>query len=414
MDLPIGIKFSDLVPLPAVGPFDTPPILAVALAGNDTYQVNYDVTGGWTRVTQPGHGFIVGDAVYATAGGIYALAQADLATTMEAVGLVVAVGAGGDADDFFIQFKGLATIGAVAGGRYTGNLTAGSVYYLSQTTAGAGVTTAPNPEQYSKPLFVALSTTVALVVDDRAALVGHVPFIDFTQGAGGDFIVGDAVRLSGGSFAKAIASAVSTSTGVGIITRADGANYRVAYYGWVDVGNVAGGRYTGAFTVGQQIYLSASVAGAGTTTVPGSGAVEKPLLMPVSGVRALIIQQAPRLIPQQLVLNVTTAAMPATGGVQAFTITGAVEYTARARCIAVGGAAGFLQNEEAPLAAFHTSTVSEDDIYPAFGEYWNGGATLTITRAPSGSFFISKIGGFVEQVLNPADWELVVRYTTLA
>ncbi len=106
-------------------------------------------------VNQSSHGFAVGDWLYNNA-GTYTAAQADDADTAEVVGVVVEVK---DANNFVIQ----------TGGKVTGlsGLTAGTVYFLSDSSAGDITATEPTAENsFSKPVLIADSTTSGVVVLD--------------------------------------------------------------------------------------------------------------------------------------------------------------------------------------------------------------------------------------------------------
>lgn len=100
------------------------------------------------EVNQVGHGFAVGDWLYHN-GTQYVKAQADDPNTSESLGVVVAVP---DVDNFTLQAAGFVD-GLLSG------LTAGDVYYLDETTAGAITNTAPTAiGEVVKPVFVATDT----------------------------------------------------------------------------------------------------------------------------------------------------------------------------------------------------------------------------------------------------------------
>lgn len=101
------------------------------------------------RISQTTHGFAVQDVLKHT-GSAYAKAQADSAANAKVVGMVVAVP---NANTFDI----------IVSGEVTGltGLTAGSVYYLDASTAGAITTTAP---AISRPVLYATSTTTGFFI----------------------------------------------------------------------------------------------------------------------------------------------------------------------------------------------------------------------------------------------------------
>lgn len=107
-------------------------------------------------VTQASHGFAVGNAVYHT-GSAWAKAKADAVGTAEALGIVSSVPDTGTAQ--------ITMAGYISG---LSGLTAGTVYFLSDSTAGALTATEPSTEGYvSKPMLVALSTTTGIVINYR-------------------------------------------------------------------------------------------------------------------------------------------------------------------------------------------------------------------------------------------------------
>lgn len=100
-------------------------------------------------IHQDTHGFVVGDVLYLN-GTTYTKAIADAVATAEVVGIVSAVAAG--TDDFTLS----------GGGYVSGlsSLTAGTVYFLSPSSAGTMTATEPTTTGHiSKPLFIADTTT---------------------------------------------------------------------------------------------------------------------------------------------------------------------------------------------------------------------------------------------------------------
>jgi hypothetical protein len=111
-------------------------------------------------ITQTGHGLSVGD-VLRLSGTSYVKAQANSEVNAEAVGIVSAVAG---ANDFTLTI----------GGYITGlsSLTAGAVYYLSDTTAGALTATEPaDVGEVSKPLLIADTTTSGYLFNMRGFIV---------------------------------------------------------------------------------------------------------------------------------------------------------------------------------------------------------------------------------------------------
>jgi hypothetical protein len=111
------------------------------------------------EITQTTHGLAVGDIVRLN-GSTWQKAQANSAANAEALGIVADVP---DANTFVLHY----------GGRITGlsGLSAGTVYYLDDDTAGLlTATEPPDAGDVSKPLLVADSTTTGYFFNWRGAL----------------------------------------------------------------------------------------------------------------------------------------------------------------------------------------------------------------------------------------------------
>lgn len=132
-------------------------------------------------VTQATHGFSVGDLLRMS-GTTYIKAQANNSTNAEVVGIVSTVV---DVDNFI-----LTTNGAVSG---LAGLTAGSVYFLSDSTAGAMTTTEPTTATYiSKPVLISDTTTSGFFYNFRGI---EIP-ADTTVLTDTSYVVGELVNES--------------------------------------------------------------------------------------------------------------------------------------------------------------------------------------------------------------------------
>ena len=121
-------------------------------AGNGTSLID--------EFTQASHGFVVGDVIRFD-GTTWYKAQADSAEHAEVQGVVRNIV---DANTFKLVTDGL--IEGLSG------LTPGSVYFLSETTAGAVSTTEPsNFGEVSKPVYFALTSTSANVLTFRGVII---------------------------------------------------------------------------------------------------------------------------------------------------------------------------------------------------------------------------------------------------
>lgn len=144
-------------------------------------------------VNQVAHGFSVGNVIRSNGSdNVYAKAKADNSTNAEVVGFVTTVT---DADNFIYTTNGTVTAGVPVA-------TAGTVYFLDTSTAGAITTTDPtSPGQISKPILQVLASgslarlfiemrgeefivppTAGDVVGPGSSVNNHVAFWDGTTG----------------------------------------------------------------------------------------------------------------------------------------------------------------------------------------------------------------------------------------
>ncbi len=112
-------------------------------------------------ITQASHGLSVGNVVYLSGATTYAKAKADNIATAEAVGIVSAVAS---ANAFTLVTSGY--ISTLSG------LTAGTVYWVSDATAGLLSATQPTTTgNIQKPMFVADSTTSGYLINYRGEVI---------------------------------------------------------------------------------------------------------------------------------------------------------------------------------------------------------------------------------------------------
>jgi hypothetical protein len=106
-------------------------------------------------VHQHGHGLAVGDVIYCSGANAYTKARADAAATADVVGIV---SSSSGADDFVFCAAGRMTTGVPA-------VAAGSVLFLSDTTAGALTTTEPTAVGHiSLPIAIVTENAVSMIV----------------------------------------------------------------------------------------------------------------------------------------------------------------------------------------------------------------------------------------------------------
>ena len=123
-----------------------------------------------TTITQAAHGFTASDlgAVLYLSGSTYTKARSDAANTAEAVGMIGAIL---NVNQFTLTAAGAVTIAtAVSGGAA---LVAGTVYFLSNASAGQITATEPSVVgQVSMPLGVAKDTTTLYLNIMRGSVIG--------------------------------------------------------------------------------------------------------------------------------------------------------------------------------------------------------------------------------------------------
>lgn len=108
----------------------------------------------FTQITQIGHGFSTGQAVYYT-GSAWALAESNNIATL-GIGIISVVN-----PNVFDLYQ----VGLISG---LSGLTAGQYYFVSDATPGLLTSTQPSAgTSFSNPLFFALSTTTGLVLPFR-------------------------------------------------------------------------------------------------------------------------------------------------------------------------------------------------------------------------------------------------------
>jgi len=128
-------------------------------------QVGAGGAGSSKAINQSTHGFAVGDVIrYANQSGEsgYVKSQADTAENADVIGVVTEVE---DSNNFTVGYSGFITL---AGKSFS----AGSVYFLSDATAGLLTTTEPTDiGSVSKPVFIAVSATTGYFFNWRGSVI---------------------------------------------------------------------------------------------------------------------------------------------------------------------------------------------------------------------------------------------------
>lgn len=164
--LPVGNNTTDRPALPANG-------MIRYNSTENVYEGYSTAAGGWSaigggssvdRIYKPTHNFTVGDVLYFD-GTNYLEAQANAANTAEVVGIVSRVI---DVDNFELTLSG-----EVTGILSPASLTPGTVYFLSDATAGLLTSAEPTTIGFvSLPLAVAITSTSLYFAPKRGSIVG--------------------------------------------------------------------------------------------------------------------------------------------------------------------------------------------------------------------------------------------------
>lgn len=119
-------------------------------------------------VNETAHGFSVGNVLRYSGSGLV-LAQADSASGSEADGVVITVT---DANNFVFCLFGQASVGAITDDDSNG-LTAGTAYYVSETTAGGFTPIQPvGVSNYVKPIFKVTDVASVIIVNPQLSIQG--------------------------------------------------------------------------------------------------------------------------------------------------------------------------------------------------------------------------------------------------
>lgn len=185
--------------------------LSASGGGGSGNSMTYDIT-------QTTHGFSVGDVVYYT-GTVYAKAKADVTSTSDVVGIVTTVTS---ANAFTITLGGY--ISTLSG------LTAGTIYFLSDGTAGLLTSTEPTTANHiSKPLLVAISTTAGYMFNWRGMTVG-------TSGISGSGTSGQVAYFNGSS---SVTSSSALTFNGSVLNIVNGGNTLIGDIGFGTYGGIS-------------------------------------------------------------------------------------------------------------------------------------------------------------------------------
>jgi len=314
-------------------------------------------------VNQTAHALSVGDWVYLN-GGDYEKALADAEATSFVVGVVVD---DIDINNFTLQMGGSVSI-------LTG-LVSGTVYYLSETVAGALTGTQPDTPNTVIPLVVANSTTsgVMLSLGEKGggSSGGGVTFFHAQVNT---FSAGDVVRLTaGGDYALAQADSAANAESIGVVSVATGTGLIVQ-----QAGHITG--LTG-LTDEAVYFLDPITPGALTETQPTTiGQIVKPVLIADGTTSAWVVPYRGN--------DVEVAALPAPYDlaiVAGFTVSGGLEDIAvqdygifvMGRSGEFTGETGYIDTPSSGTDAIVDVEKNGTTIYVTPPAFSTGGNTLT-------------------------------------
>ena len=267
------------------------------LSGISSSTVTHDIS-------QSSHGFAVGEVVRYN-GTIYVTAQADSAENAETLGMVSAVA---DANAFTLQTDGRVTD--------LSGLTAGSLYFLSESSAGAITATEPSADgEISKPMLIADSTTTGYLLQYRGKIIGGDPsgggsastVVYEVAQTGHGLTVGQAVRFNGTLYVTAQADSAENAETLGMVSAVADANaFTLQLHGRIE--GLSG------LTAGDVYFLSEATAGAITATEPSAvGEIAKPMLIADSATTGFVLQYRGNIVSESIA-NATAKAWVAFNG----------------------------------------------------------------------------------------------------
>jgi len=131
-------------------------------------------------ISQTAHGFVAGEVIYFSSGGMWELASADIADTADVLAIVESVE---NVNSFTAVYSGKITLPPT--------LVEGSVYYLDDANPGAYTDVAPTAEgAVQKPIFTAISSTEAVMYTMRGSINSTAPsVVDSLNGLVGDLFI---------------------------------------------------------------------------------------------------------------------------------------------------------------------------------------------------------------------------------
>ena len=276
------VKFSQFL----VGGNQMPGDIIVGLRDGKNYQFN---AGGnssgstGTIINQPTAGLTVGMWMRIDSSGTYVPGLANTAENAEVVGVITQII---NTTSFFIQQSGyVSSLMSV----FSGLVSIGGAYFLSPTVPGAMVTTDVQQNGYvSKPLFIPDSASSGwicdyrgLIIGDEATIVPNCPdtsIVTVIQ-AGHGLATGNWVRLSASvNYVLAQANNFGSSQEVGLVINVLNTNSFILQTSGYNMGAVTKDDAGLAIVASSVYYLSATVAGAISTTNPTtSGSISRPV-----------------------------------------------------------------------------------------------------------------------------------------
>lgn len=231
-------------------------------------------------IIQAGHGLNVGDYVRLDGSIIYVRALADTIAHAQVVGIVIEVVS---PNEFILQTAGY-NVGANTSDGLGNPLTAATIYYLSATVPGKLVSPAPvgvtKPLYASEQAFNVTGINAGYIFEQRPLDQQALnPAIQAVHQVAHGFVVGDWVYISADNFyTKGIATSLAASQVVGVVIEVVDANNFVLQTNGFNTGAVSLDDAGNPLNPGTIMYLSTTVAGKITGTIPTvAGTFTKPV-----------------------------------------------------------------------------------------------------------------------------------------
>lgn len=250
-------------------------------------------------VNQNSHGFTAGQYVRVGTNNFYTLAMADNAIDTIGVGFVIQVI---DVNNFVLQTSGFCSAFTPPVVSPVNTFTPAAEYFLSDTIPG-GIQIGPPASlaSYSKPVFIALNSTMGYIEEQRPLLnaaINSPPDIVIINQPGHGFTAGQYIRInSANTYVLALADSAIHTIGVGfVIEKIDDDNFILQTSGFCSSFVPPVVAPVNTFTPAAEYFLSDTVPGGIQIGAPAPlTSYSKPVFVALNAIQGYIEEQRPLL-----------------------------------------------------------------------------------------------------------------------